>query len=299
MTGRAPRGGRGPSRSWSRRSWTSTRQGTPAKDISAATSAPADSAASSSPSRAGSADARDRGQLAGVLEVSPEVLGGRRSENSAGSVGALGPSRSQCSDSSRQQLPPSSAAGARRSRWWPRRRSWQRCTRTPAASSGGYHRAVSSHTQRGASPRAPDVRRQVARRQLGGLPGLDRQHPFTRQARERDPGHGHMLSAVALGKDWSPRQGGHLPGDRAIGDRSRRPEPREAHVEAGRGDHLSVGRPFKSRREAEAAQRPRSSKVRRPLAIDPHSPQRQPIGPELGPAHGVVGGRVGHGSEPR
>ena len=75
LCGRAPRGGRGPSRSVSRRSWTSTRHGTPAYVISAATRAPADSAASSSPSRAASARCRHGGQLPGVLEVGAQVLG--------------------------------------------------------------------------------------------------------------------------------------------------------------------------------------------------------------------------------
>ncbi len=71
-------------------------------------------------------------------------------EKSVGCEGVLGPSRSQCSACS-PSISRWSAAGARRRIRRPSRRSWQRVTLTPAVSSGGYHRAVSSHTQRGAS----------------------------------------------------------------------------------------------------------------------------------------------------
>ena len=90
-------------------------------------------------------------QLPGVLEVGAQVLGrvvdreqrrvGRHARPEPVPVLRLLP----------RPAAAASTAGARRSRWWPSRRSWQRSTRTPAASSGGYHRAVSSHTQRGAS----------------------------------------------------------------------------------------------------------------------------------------------------
>ncbi len=148
--GRAPRGGRGPSSSLSRRWWTSMRQGTPAYVISAATSAPEDSAASSSPRRLDSADAATVASCRASSRSARRCSVVSSTENSAGSDGVLGPNASQCCDWSPSSSC-TSTAGARRSRWWPSRRSWQRSTRTPAASSDGYHRAVSSHTQRGAS----------------------------------------------------------------------------------------------------------------------------------------------------
>ena len=94
---------------------------------------------------------RDRGDLAGVLEVGTQVLGRVVGAEERG-VGRLG--RSQpvpqvrllaVEQAGRRR--PGRAAAAR----WHSRRSWQRSTRTPAASSGGYQRAVSSQTQRGAS----------------------------------------------------------------------------------------------------------------------------------------------------
>ena len=127
------------------------------------------------------------------------------------------PGRTACSaragPSAPTAPPPAAAAstaGARRSRWWPSRRSWQRSTRTPAASSGGYHRAVSSHTQRGASAsRVAHVRRQVGDRHLAlGVPVHD-QHPVARQARERDPGHADTLASQATSLGPWRRMGGN------------------------------------------------------------------------------------------
>ncbi len=191
-----------PSRSVSRRSWTSTRHGTPAYVISAATRAPADSAASSSPSRAASVDAATAASCRVSSRSARRCSAVSSIENSAGSDGVLGRSRSQCSDCSPSSSR-TSTAGARRSSWWPSRRSWQRSTRTPAASSGGYHRAVSSHTQRGRvglarprrtpagrppSPRAPRRRQRPAPGRPAGArarPGSWAQ-PCTRR-RRRSP----------------------------------------------------------------------------------------------------------------
>ena len=186
--------GAGPSRSVSRRSWTSTAQGTPAYVISAATSAPADSAASSSPSRAAAVDAATAASCRASSRSARRCSAVSSTENSTGWSCVLGPSRSQCPDCSPTSSCPSTS-GARRSRWWPSRRSWHRATRTPAASSGGYHRAVSSHTQRGRVdlPRL-DVRRQVGQGQHLLRATVHDQHPVARQARELDPGHGDTLT---------------------------------------------------------------------------------------------------------
>ncbi len=156
--GRAPRGGRGPSRSLSSRSWTSTRHGTPAYVISAATSAPADSAARSSPIRFASDDAATAASWRASSTSARRCSAASSALKRVGCVaGAGGPSRSQWAESSPSSSRPSTA-GARRSSRWHSRRSWQRSTRTPAASSNGYQRAVSSHTHRGASPPRPASR---------------------------------------------------------------------------------------------------------------------------------------------
>ena len=107
--GRAPRGGRGPSRSVSSRSWTSTRHGQPgvghlggderARRLGGEQQ--------TQPGRLGRG--RDGGELPGVLEVGAQVLDRVVDEKSAGSDGAAGPSRSQCSDCRRR-------AAARRQR---------------------------------------------------------------------------------------------------------------------------------------------------------------------------------------
>ncbi len=162
--GRAPRGGRGPSRSVSSGSWTSTRHGTPAYVISAAASAPADSAATSSPSRVASAEAAIAASWRASSRSARRCSAVSSALKRAGSVGspaAAGPSSASSPASSR-----ASTAGARRSRRWHSRRSWQRATRTPAASSGGYQRAVSSQTHRGRvrGLALTDVRRQVGER---------------------------------------------------------------------------------------------------------------------------------------
>ena len=106
---------------------------------------------------------RPRGRRAGARPCRrPRTAPGRTARSAR-----AGPSAPTARPSSSR----ASTAGARRSRWWPSRRSWQRSTRTPAASSGGYHRAVSSHTQRGASAsRAAHVRRQVGQRHLALAP---------------------------------------------------------------------------------------------------------------------------------
>jgi hypothetical protein len=114
--GRAPRGGLGPSSSVSRSAWTSARHGMPAYVISTATRAPADSAASSRPSRV------DSGEAATAASCRASSTSARRcsvvssTENRAGSEAALGPSRSQCADCSPSSSCPSTA-GARRKRW--------------------------------------------------------------------------------------------------------------------------------------------------------------------------------------
>ena len=132
---------------------------------------------------------RDRGQLSGVLEVGAQVLGGvvdgeqrrvrRRARPEPVPVLRLLPVSSR-----------RSTAGARRSRWWPSRRSWQRATRTPAASSGGYQRAVSSQTHRGRVGLAlRDVRRQLAQRHLGAH-------------RRRPPAPAHRAGGRARSGSW-------------------------------------------------------------------------------------------------
>ena len=132
---------------------------------------------------------RPRGRRAGARPC-------RRPRTAPDRTPRLGPSRSQCSDSSPSSSCPSTA-GARRSRWWPSRRSWQRSTRTPAASSGGYHRAVSSHTQRGASAsRSAHVRRQV-----GSAERAARCH--RRPTSTRSPGRRESETRVT-GTPWHP-----------------------------------------------------------------------------------------------
>ena len=212
----------------SRRSWTSTRHGTPAYVISAATRAPDGLGREQQPEPGGLARRRHGGQLPGVLEVGAQVLG-RVVDREQGRIGRrcsarAGPSAPTARPSSSRP----STAGARRSRWWPRRRSWQRSTRTPAASSGGYHRAVSSHTHRGASTsRAPHVRRQVGQRQLA-LARRRRRPARARPAgaRARSGSWGHP-SIHRRCRDASQPQLDRCPGIAAG-------EPRSS---AGRGTH--------------------------------------------------------------
>ena len=148
---------------------------------------------------------RHGGQLPGVLEVGAQVLGRVVDGEQGGSDGVLGPSRSQCSDCSPSSSC-TSTAGARRSRWWPSRRSWQRSTRTPAASSGGYHRAVSSHTQRGESTS------RSSRTPAGRPPPPHaRASPSTTSTRspgrrERDPGHEDTLTPRGDTETRTPRR---------------------------------------------------------------------------------------------
>ena len=212
--GRAPRGGRGPSRSVSSRSWTSTRHGTPAYVISAATSAPDDSAASSSPSRR-PRRRRHRSQLPGVLEVGAQVLGrvvdreqrrvGRRARPEPVPVLRLLP---------RQQLrvhrgrPPQQVVAQPQvvAALDPHPGRQQR--RVPP-------RRVVPHPARRVASRALHVRRQVGQRHLVLRVTVDHQHPVARQARERDPGHGDTLTPrgdtpSVRGGGWV-RTGGHPP----------------------------------------------------------------------------------------
>ena len=162
------------------------RQGTPAYVISAATRAPADSAASSIPSRTASVDAATAARCRASSRSARRCSAVSSIENRAGSDGVTGPSRSHCCDCSPTSSR-TSTAGARRSRWCPSRRSWRRSTLTPAASSDGYHRAVSSRTQRGAStsraltpagrppaPHAPGHRPPPARARPAGARGETR-----------------------------------------------------------------------------------------------------------------------------
>ena len=192
--GRPPRGGRGPSRSVSRRSWTSTRQGTPAYVISAATRAPDDSAASSRPSRAASGDAATAASCRASSRSARRCSAVSSIENSAGSDGALGASRSQCSDCSPSSRRPS-AAGARA----------QQAVAQPQVVAaldphpGGQQRRVPPrgvvpHPARRVRLARDDVRRQVDQRQLTIDTTLDHQHALARQARERYPGHGDTLT---------------------------------------------------------------------------------------------------------
>ena len=143
----ARRPARGPTSSVSSRSWTSARHGKPAWVISAATSAPEDSAASSRASRPASAEAASAARCRSASAAGSRRSAGSSSGKRAASVAVTGWSRSQPAVSS----PVSSAwstNGDRRRIACESRRSVQRSTRTPASSSAGYQRVVSSQTQR-------------------------------------------------------------------------------------------------------------------------------------------------------
>ncbi|WP_324277910.1 hypothetical protein [Blastococcus brunescens] len=81
--------------------------------------------------------------LGGGVEAIGRVVQGK-SAASAAVTGWSSPQPEVSSPASR----PWSTKGERRRTAWASRRSQQRSTRTPAASSAGYHRVVSSHTQR-------------------------------------------------------------------------------------------------------------------------------------------------------
>src|SRR5690554_1478094 len=140
--GRAPVAGRGPRVSVRSRSWTSARHGNPAKFISAATNAPADSAASSR---------RMLGIVASCC-LANSATGSRvtpsSSENRPSGAASACIGWSQASGAARARVESAVSAELRRIARH-RRRSTQRSTRTPAWRSGGYQRVVSSQTQRG------------------------------------------------------------------------------------------------------------------------------------------------------
>ena len=93
-SGRRPAAGRGPSSSVSRRSCTSARHGSPAWVISAAASAPEDSAATSRPSRPRSAEAASAACWRSCSAAGSSRSAGSSSGNRAGSVAVTGCSAS-------------------------------------------------------------------------------------------------------------------------------------------------------------------------------------------------------------
>ena len=192
--GRAPRGGRGPSRSVSRRSWTSTAQGTPAYVISAATRAPADSAASSSAEPGGLGRGGHRGQLPGVLEVGAQVLG-------------RVVDREQRRMVLRARAEPVPVLGLLPLQQLPvhlGRATQQVVAQPQVVAPGDPHagrqqrrvppRGVVPHPARAVDLARADVRRQVGERTTRSVPRVHDQHPVARQAREVDPGHGDTLT---------------------------------------------------------------------------------------------------------
>nr|KEP23106.1 hypothetical protein DA06_12015 [Georgenia sp. SUBG003] len=120
-------------RSWS---WTARSQGRPSCAISAASSAPADSAARSSRSRPGS--------VAVPTAASCRTHSARTSSGPTSGPTASSSVGSPASPGWWSHLPsgalaisePAEATACRRMAWQ-RRRSWQRSTRTPARSRGG------------------------------------------------------------------------------------------------------------------------------------------------------------------
>lgn len=150
--GRSPSRGRGPSRFRSISSWTSRRQGSPSCSISAATSAPWDSAASSSirrcgcraPATAASWVASSRASsVAPGLPSCPAPAAGR-SKNASWSGGAgrgASPkgsgSRTGTTAAGEYRTPVASSVAAPRRMRWVRPRSQHRPSSTPALRSGG------------------------------------------------------------------------------------------------------------------------------------------------------------------
>ena len=168
--GRCPGAGRSPSASTSSCSCTSRRHGRPTCRISAATSAPADSAASSRPMRAASPEPAIAPRCR-ANSVTGSSACSATSKSAAGSADRTGVAMSQLSrgDCARAESAVSDEflKIARHSR-----RSTHRSTLTPASRRGGYQEVVSSHTHRGRGlarglpPR--DLPREVADRERRG-----------------------------------------------------------------------------------------------------------------------------------
>ena len=134
---------RGPSTSSRIPAWWSASHGTPAARASAATRAPADSAASSSRSRPGSPAAASAASCR-ASSRSTSSRSSRLGRSSSNRAGACSSSAANQSTSLARSAPGTAFVRIA----WHSRRSWQRSTRTPAASSGGYHSPALAHTHR-------------------------------------------------------------------------------------------------------------------------------------------------------
>ena len=184
------------------------RHGRPANRISAAIRAPTLSAASSRARRPGwalpSTAARCRSELGDRI-----VVGRRRLEVEEG-VGAAAPARGGAAHPSVGAVPwrarmPVAEADVRRMRWHSRR-STQRSTRTPAASSGGYQRAVGSRP-------SGDARVPASRTQSTSSVGEDRARPaaapssveLDRAHAIRSPGAGRRARVQSGQPSWARR----------------------------------------------------------------------------------------------
>ena len=152
FAGRSPARGCGPSNSSSSASWRAASSGSPKCCISQAMSAPALSAASKRPSRAGSADAATAARCnihSATGSASATGSGSSRSKSavprsrgaSVGAVASHGPGWARARSESAVRLECRSIA-------WLSLRSTQRSTRRPAPRSAGYQRRVSSQTKR-------------------------------------------------------------------------------------------------------------------------------------------------------
>ena len=156
-----PPAGRSPSTSARMRSCAAASHGRPAARSSSAMRAPADSAAVEQSQSAG-VGAMPRSPRA-AARTPPAPRRGRRvgrrggaasstQSKSAGACGLLGDRGCGIPLRRRAQRRRSSATSADPRRIaWHRRRSWQRATRTPAASSAAYQAGASLHTHRGAT----------------------------------------------------------------------------------------------------------------------------------------------------
>ena len=178
----APRGGRGPSSSASSRSCTSARHGSPACGHLGGDQRAGGLGGEQQPEPAALGRRGQRRQLPGVLGGGVEPVGRvlEREERRVGRRHRLQrvPARRLVAGQQR----PGRRTGDRRSTAWLSRRSVQRSTRTPAASSAGYHRVVSSHTQR-TGPAAPARRTNAGElRRRGSRVTADRR-PVVRHSR--------------------------------------------------------------------------------------------------------------------
>jgi len=148
--GGPPTGDGSPSRSVNSSRCTSARHGRPSWPISAASSALADSAATSSRNRAGSVSAVIRARCSAYTAMSMSTVPAA-AEDMSNSVPCASPgvAAGRGGGSGGTGAPVSLAQAAARLRGWPQRpawpsssasvssTSWQRSTRTPARSSGG------------------------------------------------------------------------------------------------------------------------------------------------------------------